>query len=125
MRAIAIVLSLILLCGCTRGKKKAPEGAAKTPAGETSANEAAADGKAKGGEGLDPAWLAGDLPKTLLEGTPKRGGEVTVQIWSEPPSLNSLRHSDWIASHVANHQIYEALVAMAPYDAPANPSVGE
>jgi peptide/nickel transport system substrate-binding protein len=64
------------------------------------------------------AWTRGELPDSILEGEPRRGGEVTVHIHTEPPSLNTIRHSDLVATWITTHRIYEALLRVDPYDHP-------
>ncbi len=63
-------------------------------------------------------WSRGLLPSAQLEGNPRDGGEVAIQIGTEPPSLNTLVDSDWYASHITEHRIYESLLSVDPYDHP-------
>lgn len=106
-----LMIAALALAGCTRGKKAADK---TGDAPKTEATPKAVDAKA----GVDKDWLAGDLPASVTQGTPKQGGEVVVQIWSEPPSLNTLVDSDWLASRMTDHLVYQALVVTDPYDAP-------
>lgn len=71
-------------------------------------------------EGSGDAWVAGDLAAQTAdaEGEPVRGGEVTVQIYSNPPSLNTIVDSDWWAARITEHHVYESLVSPDPYDHP-------
>ena len=71
-------------------------------------------------EASGDAWVEGDLAaqRSAPEGEPRRGGEVIVQVGSNPPSLNTIVHSDWLASRITKPHIYEALVNVDPYDHP-------
>lgn len=40
------------------------------------------------------------------------------RIGAEPPSLNTITDSDWYASQITEHRIYESLVDVDPYDHP-------
>jgi peptide/nickel transport system substrate-binding protein len=65
----------------------------------------------------DP-WIAGKLP---LEGSslvPVAGGSVTLQVASDPPSLNTIVDSDWTATRITEHRVYQSLVANDPHDHP-------
>lgn len=95
---------------CTRGKAKdsappAPVAVDKVP--EKSAEPAASDD-----------WRDGKLPGSVTEGTPTPGGELIVAIDADPPSLNTLVDSDWIATRVTDHRVYEALVKLDVMHAP-------
>lgn len=66
-------------------------------------------------------WVDGVLPEavTQIEGAePREGGEITVHIHTEPPSLCTARHSDLMATRVTKHKIYEMLLRVDPYDHP-------
>lgn len=65
----------------------------------------------------DP-WVRGDLPPAALTGKPRHGGQVVSVITTDPPSLNTLVDSDWIASRITDHRVYESLVGNDPYDEP-------
>jgi peptide/nickel transport system substrate-binding protein len=64
------------------------------------------------------SWEDGVLPASIREGTPRRGGQITVHIHTEPPSLNTIRHSDLVATWLTTHRIYEALLRLDAYDHP-------
>jgi peptide/nickel transport system substrate-binding protein len=93
-------------CRCVEGKPKGA-GAAKS-----AANTGSGTGEA------DSHWQKGTLPPSVTEGTPKRGGEVTIHVFSEPPSLNPIVDSDRWAKRLVAHHVYEALVGVDPYDHP-------
>jgi len=63
-------------------------------------------------------WWDGRLPDALTEGEPERGGELVVQLDTEPPSLNPILDADFWASQITQHRIYESLVAPDPTDHP-------
>ena len=67
---------------------------------------------------LKDPWKAGRLPKSLAEGKPRDGGQVVVHMSAEPPSLNTIVDSEWWASQITEHRIYQALVSNDPYDHP-------
>jgi peptide/nickel transport system substrate-binding protein len=105
--------------GCTRGKEHAPAPEAPAPGTPVAspvepATPASAAASAQGAGD----WEAGVLPASIREGTPKEGGEATVHIRAEPPSLNTTVDSDWVASVITQPRIYEALLRIDPYDAP-------
>jgi len=64
------------------------------------------------------SWQRGQLPADILKGTPRQGGEVRIQIGSEPPSLNTLVDSDWWAAQITGRHVYESLLEIDPYDYP-------
>ncbi len=68
--------------------------------------------------GVSRAWFEGRLPPREAGGTPRPGGEVVVQMYSDPPSLNTIVDSDWWAARITDHLVYEALVGIDPYDDP-------
>ena len=106
---IPLVLGFVLAtqgCRCVSGSELQAERQRRPP-------EQEATGVRKTG---DP-WVDGVLPPEILEGTPKRGGEVTIHMYTEPPSLNPIIHSDWWGAALAEH-IYDALVDVDPYDDP-------
>ncbi len=63
-------------------------------------------------------WAAGRLPPTDPLAVPRRGGRVVVQITSDPPSLNPIVDSDWTASRIVLHRLYQSLIKDDPRDAP-------
>lgn len=101
------LLTAVLLAGCTPPKKKAPKDTGGTTVDATTTLVK-----------LDPMdrWRAGLLPENMFDGEPKPGGEVTVQLYSDPPSLNTIVDSDWWAARITEHHIYEALVGVDNYD---------
>ena len=93
--------------------------------GDDGGGEARGEGEGEGsgegeGEGPGDAWAEGDLEAQTPddEGEPVRGGEVTVQIYSNPPSLNPITDSDWWAARIVEHHVYETLVSPDPHDHP-------
>lgn len=64
-------------------------------------------------------WLAGRLPKSVIDGKPVSGGELVVRLGTDPPSLNTTIDSDWAAGHITDGNIYESLVKIDPYDHPS------
>jgi peptide/nickel transport system substrate-binding protein len=74
---------------------------------------AAAESTANTGD----AWIDGTVPPEAARGTPKRGGQVVVQMNVEPPSLNSIVDSDFWGGEIAE-EIYDTLVDLDPYDDP-------
>lgn len=95
-------------CRCASGEERTQEQAAASP-------EREGEGEASG-----DAWERGDLAAQTPddEGEPVRGGEVVVQIYSNPPSLNPITDADWWAARIVEHHIYESLVSLDPYDHP-------
>lgn len=102
--ALFVALSL---AACTRGKPKEDKAAA-TPSNATTATTPASDSE----------WLQGELPASVTEGTPIDGGEVTLHLDSEPPSLNNVVDGDFWGSRISVGPIYETLVSTDPYDDP-------
>ncbi|MDF1564941.1 MAG: peptide-binding protein [Deltaproteobacteria bacterium] len=104
--------ALLLLCAgldaaCTRGKAEEPP-----PPPQPAARPAPA---------VDPelaAWRAGRLPPLEGQGTPVPGGEVVVQMYADPPSLNTIVDNDWWGSRITHHLVYQALVGIDAYDDP-------
>lgn len=73
------------------------------------------------GDGDDgDAWMAGDLTAQVPDedGEPVTGGQIVFQMYTEPPSLNTIVDSDLWATWLTKHHIYETLIARDPYDAP-------
>ena len=93
-------------CRCVSGEELRAERQARPAVQETTGAH----------ETGDP-WIDGVLPPEILRGTPKQGGEVVVHMYTEPPSLNPIIHSDWWGAALAEH-IYDALVDVDPYDDP-------
>jgi len=63
-------------------------------------------------------WETGRLAQPKPGEVPRQGGEIVAQINVEPPSLNHLVDSDWVASRIVDHHVYESLVDVDPYDHP-------
>ena len=99
--------------GCTRGK-------AKDPAAPATATDKAPAPVAKSADPAEPndEWLHGTLPVSVTEGTPVPGGELTVAIDADPPSLSTLVDADWLASLITDHRVYEALIRLNVMNAP-------
>ena len=114
-RHLVVVALLCVALGCTRGKERSP--APSAPATEA-APPAAAEAAPAAPPSAGGNWDEGILPASMHEGTPKDGGEVVVHIRSEPPSLNTIVDSDWVASVITQPRIYESLLRVDPYDAP-------
>jgi len=103
----ALLLCALILPGClVRGGEPVEEEAAGPVA------------RAAGGPALDAYWRDGILPPGLEEGTPSRGGTLTVRINSNPPSLTYLLDSDGWLYRVVMHNLHEALVRPDPRDHP-------
>ena len=81
---------------------------------------AAGEAPAGADDASGDAWTEGNLAaqRSEPEGEPRNGGEIVVQVGSNPPSLNTIVHSDWLASRVTKPHIYESLVGVDPYDHP-------
>jgi len=110
LRLLLSVFLITSLSACTRGKSKDDKAATKpTPTAATSAPTAPV---------ADTEWLDGKLPASVADGTPVDGGEVTLHLDSEPPSLNTTIDSDWWAARITVGPIYETLVSVDPYDDP-------
>ncbi|MFW5878401.1 MAG: peptide-binding protein [Myxococcota bacterium] len=102
--ALLITIAAVFTTGCfVRGKEEG-EAAAAIVAPAPSPEE------------MDD-WTAGRLPDGLLEGEPRRGGQLVLRMTVDPPSLNSLVDSDWWGSRIAE-RVYEPLLEMDPYDDP-------
>lgn len=63
-------------------------------------------------------WLAGRLPRSEIEGTPRRGGTLVIRAYYEPESLNPITSGDGMATWIVMHRVSESLVRHDPYDAP-------
>lgn len=100
----------MLLCawharGCTCERARTPgELPAKQPAAPT---DSATDD-----------WRAGRLPPSVLHGTPRSGGQLVVGVDWEPPSLNAIVTSDWLAKRFVLTRIYQGLVTVDAADDP-------
>jgi peptide/nickel transport system substrate-binding protein len=114
-RFVSLSLCALLSIGCTRGKSKPPAGEGTPAPSPSAATENTAAPKAQSAE---DDWLQGELPKSVLEGQPRNGGQITVRIQGEPPSLNSLVDSDWLADRITTPHVYETLTRIDPYDVP-------
>ncbi len=102
---------------CTRGKAKDPA-ATGTPATGVDKQPLAVDKPADQAPSTDDDWVQGRLPASVLEGTPVPGGELTVAIDTNPPSLNLAVDSDWVASRITSHRVYESLISLDTLHAP-------
>jgi peptide/nickel transport system substrate-binding protein len=100
-------IAMSALPACTRGKAKDPAAAPTGPAEDKLALNANA-----GPDQASVDWTEGRLPASVLEGTPVPGGELTVAIESDPPSLSTAVDSDWIASRITEHRVYQALIRL-------------
>jgi peptide/nickel transport system substrate-binding protein len=107
VKALAVtLLSLAFVAGgCVRGGSD--DDRAEKPAETAAASPTDVDD-----------WTAGRIPDSVLEGEPKRGDQVVVRIASEPPSLNRHVDNDWWGSRITEHNIYEQLIRIDPYDDP-------
>jgi peptide/nickel transport system substrate-binding protein len=119
-RAFAVAVALSAACAvsagaCTRGKSREERAAQQAGPAQPSALQPAAAAKP---DVNDDAWLAGRLPASMAEGQPKAGGELTVGITTDPPSLNTNIDADYIASMVTSHRIYQSLINVDPLDDP-------
>ncbi len=106
---ISMVLGVLLAtqgCRCVSGEELQAERRQRPAEAQTTAAR----------ESGDP-WVDGVLPPEILEGIPKPGGEVTIHMYTEPPSLNPIIHSDWWGAVLVDH-VYDALVDIDPYDDP-------
>ncbi len=111
-RFVSLSLCALLFIGCTRGKSKQPAGDGTPSASPSATAENPTAPKAAN------EWQAGELPKSVLEGEPRSGGQITVRIHGEPPSLNTLVDSDWLADRITVPHVYETLTRIDPYDVP-------
>ena len=69
--------------------------------------------------GEEDPWVAGDLEAQMpADGEPRQGGQIVFQLYTEPPSLNTIVDSDLWATHLTIHHIYETLLGRDPYDDP-------
>jgi len=64
------------------------------------------------------AWLDGQLPPSVLQGQPRTGGEITIQIDTDPPNLNTIIASDYWADQITTKHVSELLVTVDAYDEP-------
>src|SRR5688572_24273546 len=103
-------------CSCKRGGRQGGDGEDRTTSEAPPATTPASDDLNRGSGGGD--WTEGRLPTSVNEGEPRQGGEVVVWIQTEPPSLNPIVHSDFIASRTMTHHVLESLVGIDPYDHP-------
>lgn len=85
--------------------------------GDTPSAHGSAESSAVLDDGGDD-WQRGRLPPVRADEVPLQGGELVTRIQAEPPSLNTIVDSDWIAGHVTDHRVYEALIDVDPYDHP-------
>lgn len=74
---------------------------------------------AQQGEPSGDAWERGDFSaQRPNEESPRRGGEAVVQTYTNPPSLNTITHSDRWATWMTAGAIYEGLLSYDYYDHP-------
>jgi len=104
---ILLLLTTTTLTACTRGKSKEDKAAESQQAATAAPTNAP-----------DSEWLEGKLPASVTEGTPVDGGEVTLHLDTEPPSLNNTVDNDGWASRITVGPIYQTLVEVDPYDDP-------
>jgi peptide/nickel transport system substrate-binding protein len=64
------------------------------------------------------AWTKGMLPDRKQSGQPHPGGEVSIQIVADPPSLNPIIDSDHIGSQLTIDHVNETLIKIDRYDDP-------
>lgn len=118
MRRITHGLAVIALttasmtpaCRCVAGEQRTEQGSGSDDSKEE-------PGGADDGEKAS-YWKEGELPPSVTEGEPRKGGRVVVHMYSEPPSLNPIVDSDWWAARLVKHHIQESLVGIDPYDHP-------
>jgi peptide/nickel transport system substrate-binding protein len=92
---------LLAACGpCATSETRAPD---------TGSEDAALDA-----DRLE-AWREGRLPASALEGTPRRGGTLTVRAYYEPDTLNPIASGSGITSWIVLHDVAETLVRRDPY----------
>lgn len=72
------------------------------------------------GETANAEWLAGKLPRDVLEGEAKRGGTLTVRIPREPAGINRLhdRYQDGWMVRMTMGSVYETLLQLDRSDHP-------
>ncbi|MET0389843.1 MAG: peptide-binding protein [Polyangiales bacterium] len=99
---------------CTRGSSDAASPSARR---EPLAPQAAAQSQPLE-QASDRAWQEGRLPPSVLEGTPRSGGELVVGVDVEPNSLNTLTSTDWLAKRIVLQRIGQALVRVDANDDP-------
>ncbi|HKP55495.1 MAG TPA: peptide-binding protein [Polyangiales bacterium] len=100
---LALWTVVSLLPACTRGK-------AKDPVAQQKPAEPVAAAPEPPKPTSDDGWLAGRLPASVVSGTPVPGGELTVGIDTDPPSLNLAVDNDLVSSWITLHRISEALI---------------
>ena len=102
---LIVVCAAEVLAGCrlVRGGTRKDQPSIEQPAGRKATGD---------------AWIDGRLPDSVLQGQPQAGGEVTVQIDADPPSLNGNIDSDYWGSQIASNHVYESLVTNDRYDEP-------
>jgi peptide/nickel transport system substrate-binding protein len=105
LRAHGLLLALVACCGCRYWSGSAP-----------SADESRAPTSVQA-TGLSD-WQLGKLSAPIANEVPKPGGEIVTVVSTDPPSLNTIVDSDWIAAQITEHRIYESLVDTDPYDHP-------
>ncbi|HEY5957561.1 MAG TPA: ABC transporter substrate-binding protein, partial [Polyangiaceae bacterium] len=105
LRMQGLILAMVACVGCRYWSGASPSPDAKQ-ANAPPASTATSD------------WQLGKLSAPKADEVPRRGGEITTLISTDPPSLNVIVDSDWIASQITEHRIYESLVDTDPYDHP-------
>jgi peptide/nickel transport system substrate-binding protein len=118
-RSLRLVwLVCLIATACTRGKAKDPAATQPAPATGVDKQPIAADKPDEAAPSTESDWVQGKLPASVTEGTPVPGGELTVALDTNPPSLNLNIDSDLIASRITLHRVYEALVQLDVMHAP-------
>lgn len=101
--------------GCTRGRTDEE----KVRDREAQLNKAAFEEP----EWVDSYWREGVLPPDVEEGTPVKGGTLTVRIGTEPGSLGYLIEPDWWLSRIIHNNVNESLLRQDPRAHPDYPLV--
>ena len=67
---------------------------------------------------MNDDWEQGRLPDPTNQGPPRKGGEVSIQIAADPPSLNPIVDSDYLADQLTTGHVNETLIKVDRYDDP-------
>ncbi len=114
---LALAGVVMVSAGCTRGRTDEEKEA------EREAKVAAAARPLP--RWIDEPWAEGVLPDGLEEGTPVKGGTLTVRINVEPGSLGYLIQPDWWLSRIVGHDVNESLIRADPRGHPDYPLIPE